>query len=207
MRSLKITSLVAALLLSFGSRAAFVTPGAPSGQEAARFKHGIEKHRTLACAECHTLTTERIEVEAFPGHATCVSCHNLAGEAMTKPRAFCGVCHEARPATKSDPALLRFPRQGEEANLTSAFRVRFSHPAHLKAQTADPACRATAIKQITLAIPAAAGRTPLCTDCHQRTESPATPEMTLETGHATCFQCHCDQPVKPSGQVAMPSMY
>jgi predicted CXXCH cytochrome family protein len=206
MRKLKVIGLVASLLLLLGSRAALGVPGAPRAQVAARFKHGIEKHRALSCAECHTLTPERIEVEAFPGHAACVSCHNLASESMTKPRAFCGVCHEARPITRSDPALLRFPHQGEEPSRASDFGMRFSHPAHLKAQAADPACRTTAIKQITLAIPSSAGRTPLCTDCHRRTESPATPEMTLETGHATCFQCHCEQPVKPSGQAAMPAI-
>jgi hypothetical protein len=207
MRKLKVIGLVASLLLLLGSRAALVVPGTPSVQEAARFKHGIEKHRTLTCAQCHTLTPERIEVEAFPGHAACVNCHNLAGEAMTRPRVFCGVCHEARPITKSDPALLRFPRRGEGGSVPSEFGIGFSHPAHLKAQSAGPACRATAIKQITLTTPSAAGRSPLCTDCHRRTESPATPEMTLDTGHTTCFQCHCEQPLKPSGQAVMPSMY
>jgi len=210
---LKVIGLVAMLLLSVGGRAGFVAPSVPSVPsvlDAARFKHGLQKHRTLACAECHTLTPERIEVEGFPGHAACISCHNLAGEAMTKPRVFCGVCHEARPITKSEPVLLRFPRfsrLGGGAGVPSDFGVRFSHPAHLKAQAADPACRATAIKQITPAMPSAAGRTPLCTDCHRRTEPPAAPEMTLETGHATCFQCHCEQPVKPLGQAAMPAMY
>lgn len=200
MRRWKLIGLIAPLLLLFGGRAGSVPQGL---RQEARFPHGKEKHRTLDCAKCHTLTPERIEVEAWPGHAACVSCHNLAMEAMTKPRIFCGVCHEAGPITKAKPALPRFPRHDEGRRAGSDFGVRFSHQAHLKPQAADPACRTTAIGQI-----AAAGRDPGCTDCHRRIDPPAgAPEMTLETGHAACFKCHCERPVSlPARQSAMPAM-
>jgi hypothetical protein len=153
----------------------------------ARFNHQHPKHQPVDCAQCHVISPEQIEVSELPGHATCVSCHNLAAETMAAGNAFCGVCHLEPVMTKARPALFEFPRSA----LKSEFGDDFSHPAHLKKQPHSVECGKGRESDVNAQ----------CARCHQLAgeQSPGKPEMKTSTGHATCFQCHCETPVKPPG--------
>ena len=167
------------------------SPTAESAQtrELASFPHGKDKHKTLECSRCHTITVAEPDVKDFPGHVSCAPCHNLALEALTKPIVFCGICHEAGPISKSHPSLFRFPKP----QVPTDFGTDFSHPSHLKPMR----------QRITFTpggeeVPGQFSQTPRCTDCHKRIQ-PATSslsEMTVETGHRTCFKCHGEPPLK-----------
>jgi len=169
--------------------------GAPVAQATrtrvgASFPHGKDKHKTLECSQCHKITPAEPNVKDFPGHASCATCHNLALEALTKPVLFCGICHEAGPISKARPALFRFPKP----QVPTDFGTDFSHPSHLKQMP-----QRIAFTSSTQEVSGQFLQTPRCTDCHKRTQpaSPGVPEMTLETGHRSCFKCHGEQPVKP----------
>jgi hypothetical protein len=180
--------LLEATLHARGDLARDEGPGATqrNTREEASFPHGSAKHKTLECSKCHSVTTAQPEVRKFPGHSSCSSCHNLALEALSKPVLFCGICHEARPASRQRAALFQFPKPRVETD----FGADFSHPSHLKPMPAS--ALSTSQTQTGL-------QTPRCTDCHQRISQPAagTPEMRIETGHSSCFKCHGEQPVKP----------
>jgi hypothetical protein len=165
------------------------------------FSHKSKKHSELGCAECHSLSRDKIEVKEFPAHNACVSCHNFAAEMMTPSGAFCGVCHEPAPISKSSAALLTFPQRKD----ASDFGYNFSHVGHLKPQPVETVCRQTSDAPAT-PIAAQTGREPRCADCHKKTEpaSKFSQEMTVETGHAVCFKCHCETPSAPA---VMPSMH
>src|SRR5437016_9073862 len=145
-RRRRVLSLVLLLLLGLCGQAGLVSSGtfeisrrtqiAPHSKESASYPHQSQKHQTLECSICHVLTPQEIEVKAFPGHDACISCHNFAVEGMTKSELFCGICHEARPVSKSQPALFQFPKR----RLVSDFGDNFSHSAHLKAQPLDVEC-------------------------------------------------------------------
>ena len=161
-------------------------PQPSQAKERASFPHDKDRHKTLDCSKCHSVTTAEPDVKDFPGHASCTGCHNLALEAMTKPLLFCGICHEGRPSSRSRPALFDFPKPQVQTD----FGSDFSHPSHLKpmpGQALNPGTQASSLQ------------TPRCTDCHQRTQPvrAGSPEMTIETGHRSCFKCHGEQPVKP----------
>ncbi len=166
--------------------------GAPITQstqtrELASFPHGKDKHKTLECSQCHKITRAEPDVKDLPGHVSCAPCHNLALEALTKPALFCGICHEAGPISKSHPSLFRFPKP----QVPTDFGTDFSHPSHLK-PLPRPVVFTTGNQEYSVL-------TPRCTDCHKRTQpaTPSVPEMTVETGHRSCFKCHGEQPVKP----------
>jgi hypothetical protein len=159
-------------------------------REAASFPHNKDKHKTLECSKCHALTPDEPDVKDLPGHVSCAPCHNLALEALTKPALFCGICHEAGPLSKSKPALFRFPKP----RVPTDFGTDFSHPSHLKPMPRQPAV-AGSVQEVSGQLL----QTPRCTDCHKRVQAATRdiPEMTIETGHRTCFKCHGEQPVKP----------
>jgi len=158
------------------------------------FPHKGKKHSELNCAQCHTVTSDKVEVKEFPTHAACVSCHNFAADMMAHADVFCGVCHESNPISKSEPALFQFPKPRS----SSDFGYNFSHVSHLKPQSVGVVCAGAGDRQ-------AYGNQPQCADCHKKTEpvGKSAPEMTIETGHAACFKCHCEDPkIRP----AMPGM-
>jgi hypothetical protein len=195
----KVVSLLFALVVGgyqlAGAPFSKATPQKPSEAKAeAAFPHKSEKHSELDCAKCHTVASDKIEVKEFPGHGSCISCHNFADEMVKHANAFCGVCHESKPISKSQPALFQFPKP----RTSSDFGYNFSHASHLKSQAVEVECARAEGRQKT-------GRRPQCADCHVRTglESKSATEMTIETGHAACFKCHCEEPrVRP----AMPGM-
>jgi hypothetical protein len=164
------------------------------------FSHKSKEHSELDCAQCHSVTRDKIEVNEFPLHNACVDCHNFASEMMTPEKSFCGVCHESTSISKSLPALLSFPKE----RAASEFGYNFSHAAHLKSQPVEPACPQSGDARPAVLM-AQAGRQPQCADCHRKIEAAGKPalEMAVETGHAVCFKCHCET---PSVSTAMPAM-
>lgn len=212
----RVSSLILTVFLGIGCQAGLVFSGAfgtsmrmpqvsPNSRELASFPHQSQKHRTLACSTCHVITPEEIEVKGFPGHAACISCHNFAVEGMTKPDLFCGICHASKAVSKSRPALFQFPKR----RLVSDFGDNFSHPSHLKAQMSDVECGHPSTGQAVspaISLQAIPDRTPRCADCHRKVEPVNTSlrELTSETGHLTCFKCHCEH---PKNRPAMPSRY
>lgn len=149
-------------------------------EKTARYNHQQRDHQKLKCSQCHAISSAQIEVRELPGHLTCLSCHDFAAETTTAGNAFCSVCHSERVVTKVRPALFQFPKPGVE----SEFGDNFSHPSHLKRQPGPVECVQDRANL--------AGRQ--CAGCHQLT--PGEPEMRTATGHAACFQCHCEEPKK-----------
>ena len=175
---------------------------APDANQRASFPHGKPKHSTLDCSKCHTISPADIDVKKFPGHAVCVACHNLALESINKPIAFCGICHEQRPGvliTKALPALFQFPKP----DVTKQFGDAFSHPTHMKPDAGRDvlANKAVAKQGLDGMGRRDFGPPPKCSDCHHTLVPPMTPEVSSDTGHKACFQCHNQQPL------AKPSMY
>ena len=155
------------------------------------FPHGKPEHKKLDCSKCHSVSAAKPEVEDFPGHRACISCHNFAAMVFSpKPVAFCAICHEGRAISKARPALFKFP--GPKP--ASDFGIDFSHVNHLK-----PLPAALADRVVLSHAQLTANQKPRCTDCHQRTEQPVTGarEMMIETGHSNCFKCHGENPIKP----------
>jgi hypothetical protein len=145
-------------------------------REQASFPHNKPEHRKIECSKCHTVTVDRPNVDAMPGHSSCISCHNFAAMAFsTEPVMFCAICHNGRPGSKLQAALFRFPKPG----IRGDFGNDFSHPGHLKPVEGR-------------------GSVPRCADCHQRLATPiGGREMSVQTGHTSCFKCHGEKPVKP----------
>jgi hypothetical protein len=186
--------LVCAFLAEAGAQNPSARQQSPGAREQTTFQHKSKKHSELNCAQCHSVTSDKMEVKEFPPHAACVSCHNFAAEMVIHAYAFCGVCHESKPISKSQPALFQFPKPRSSSDLGYIF----SHVSHVKPQSIDVECAQTDGGRAT-------GRQPQCADCHPRT-APAgnsATEMMVETGHTVCFKCHCEDPeIKP----AMPGM-
>src|SRR3990172_4680585 len=140
----------------------------------AKFGHGRKSHRPIPCSSCHSVSVARPNVTRFPGHKTCISCHNFAEMATRAFAGFCGVCHAGTPQSAVRPALFSFPRR----NLAGEFGISFSHSAHLKAVLKS----------------GAPDRTLGCRDCHSLVEPVGgripTPEVIMAEAHANCFRCH-----------------
>lgn len=172
-------------------------------------ERGLKGHRDLVCSECHLISTQPpytvsgrpspeakdVPVSPFPGHASCVQCHNFALMLFTKP-GYCGICHEQNALSTSQPMLFS---QFQTPRVRTDFGSDFSHVTHRKTLPSGLTLvplnqRSSALAQSQLAI----GATPLCSDCHARTQSTTTaaPELTMETGHVTCFTCHLQKPAQ-----------
>lgn len=170
-------------------------------------KDGLKGHRELDCAACHQIETvspytvtgkpspnlNTGVTSPFPGHASCVSCHNFALMSFTKP-AFCGICHAANPQSPQQPGLFKEFQTEPQA---SDFGVAFSHPAHRQPLPTGlnilPGNRRSAVlAQADLRL----GKSPLCTDCHAPAAGAVTqePRYQAETGHPVCFTCHQQVP-------------
>ncbi len=166
-------------------------------REQATFPHGRDKHKTLECSKCHKIEPGNIDETRFTGHASCLTCHNLAVEDIMRPVTFCGICHNGRAVSKQQPALFKYPK----VTGSTDFGIAFSHPAHLKPRTSAAPTRAS-LNNPLLNLSVLGGDTPRCDDCHkpnetgtQNTAAQKTPEMTSATGHPSCFVCHGDQPL------------
>lgn len=152
-----------------------------SGGRHASFPHDKKTHRKLECSKCHALSSDTHEVEKFPGHASCVSCHNFAAQP-----GLCGICHEGRAVSKAQPSLSRFPKPGVDTD----FGIDFSHRAHLKPVEGAIAAAHQGIQHL---------QNPKCANCHKRIEPVPSrgQDVAIRTGHPACFECHGDKPVKP----------
>src|SRR5262245_60442431 len=125
--------LVGAFFSDAGAQNLSARQKSPGAGEQNTFQHKSKKHSELNCAQCHSVTIDKIEVKEFPPHAACVSCHNFAAEMVIHADAFCGVCHESKPISKSQPALFQFPKPRSSTD----FGYIFSHLSHLKPQSVD----------------------------------------------------------------------
>lgn len=105
-----------------------IAPQAGLSRDRAFFPHDKPGHRKVDCSKCHTITPQQIDETRFPGHVACVTCHNLALEAISRPVTYCGICHNSQVITKAKPALFLYPKPGGVRD----FGMDFSHPAHLK---------------------------------------------------------------------------
>lgn len=170
-----------------------------TSRERASFDHKRKEHAKVDCNACHRVTPQQMEVESFPAHPTCISCHNFAKEFFTRGTAFCGVCHQGGPTSKSSAGLFNFKERTDQLHALSGsdFGIDFSHPAHRKPLPKDFVFRpitttSSDVPQTRLT----AGQTARCTDCHQRIKKARAGEneMTIEKGHSTCFQCHGMKP-------------
>jgi hypothetical protein len=170
-------------------------------------KNGLRGHRELDCGVCHMIAAQppyqvtgkpSPKVDApvespFPGHASCVECHNFALMSFVKP-AFCGVCHNQNPQSPAQPGLFN---QFQTAQAAGDFGIAFSHIAHRQPlptglQLAPAGMRSPGLAKAALSL----GAAPLCTDCHAPVQPPRAnqPEQTTETGHPNCFTCHLQAP-------------
>ena len=211
MRQLKITLLLLAGLTLFGmciqrGAQAQATPPPRKFEHAKAGKDGKQGHRDLACSQCHlssdqapyavvgkaTPNLKGAPVTPFPGHASCVQCHNFAVMAFLKP-SYCAVCHDKNPTSVQEPGLFAAFQTARNA---TDFGTDFSHVAHRKPiandlQISEPALRSPMLAQAIL-MP---GATLLCNDCHIQSKFVANqPEFAIESGHATCFTCHLVKP-------------
>jgi hypothetical protein len=212
MRQLKITFLLLACLALFGMRVQ-KTAQAQAAQSPRKFEHakvgkdGKQGHRDLACSQCHvsadqppyavvgkgTPGIKDAPVTPFPGHASCVQCHNFAVMAFLKP-SYCAVCHQSNPTSTQQPGLFA---DFQTARNATDFGTDFSHVTHRKPlsndmQIAPPESRSPMLAQAKLTPGAAL----LCNDCHiQKPFAANQPEFGIESGHATCYTCHLAKPV------------
>jgi hypothetical protein len=199
--------MAAALLVAGGALIAFssarsVRSGAQVADSAqdrsgrGLFAHDQKEHRKLDCAKCHsTSQSDQPKVKEFT-HNKCITCHNFALEvfkqAAGRPGVFCAVCHDGRPMSKDQPALLaRFPTPQK-----SDFGMTFSHEAHRKTLPRDLLIRPTEMQSGAFASRFKPGFVAGCIDCHQLTVpvGPVVRDIRTETGHAACFVCHGQQP-------------
>ncbi|MBI1765143.1 MAG: hypothetical protein HYR56_27340 [Acidobacteria bacterium] len=202
--------------------AALATP-AQMPQKGGKFPHGqagkqsLKGHRDLGCADCHLIglqppyqvtgkpspNVNPAVATPFPGHASCVACHNFALMSFAKP-AFCGVCHERNAESPTQPGVFdRF----QTARLASDFGIAFSHVAHKQALPSGLTLAPVNDRTSSLAkAQLQSGSAPLCTDCHAKLQTSFAqfkadqPELAVETGHPTCFTCHLQKPVSQTTQ-------
>lgn len=189
--------------------------GAPqqnlSAKQRASFPHDTKRHSQINCSDCHAVSAAVPDVRTFPKHGSCIGCHNFAGEAFAKPVQFCGICHEGRPTSRSNPALFGF--QEKTGRLVSDFGMKFSHLSHLKKipenlQIVPVGARTAEVVQL------APGQDPKCTNCHKQDDSSkrgdsrkaSLQEMSIEKGHSTCFQCHGENPADARPATEFPAM-
>jgi predicted CXXCH cytochrome family protein len=208
-RKLKISILLLACLAAYWLQAASSAAQLRGGKfpHAQAGKQGLQGHRDLACSQCHTSSAQPpyevtgkpspgvtlVMQTQFPGHASCVQCHNFAAMFFAKP-AFCGICHAGRAESLAQPGLFA---SFQTARAASDFGIDFSHPAHRRPLPAGlsivaAASRSAALRQAQLAEGAALR----CTDCHARIASANAQEFSTESGHTVCFTCHLQKPAQ-----------
>jgi len=154
------------------------------------FAHEQKDHLKVECAKCHTVTSAKPRVTKFPGHATCIACHNFAKETTTRFVQFCAECHSGIPESPELPALFRFPKR----DAPSDFGISFSHVSHSKPFPQGRELR-TGSYQVSQ------GQSLKCVACHQvQLAVMKVPDVITGFDHSSCFVCHGQQPV------ASPSM-
>jgi hypothetical protein len=221
MRGIKRAILIFTCLLAcsayFGTgvlNARFAQPAPRGGKfpHAKAGERGLKGHRDLTCSECHLIATrppytvsgkpspeaKDVPVSPFPGHASCVQCHNFALMLFTKP-GYCGICHQQNALSTAQPMLFD---QFQTSRARSDFGSDFSHVAHRKPLPDGLTLVPAAQRSSTLArAQLASGAAPRCTDCHApiQAATASAQELTTETGHVTCFTCHLQKPSQVQG--------
>ena len=165
----------------------------------ATFTHRRAEHAKVSCNACHSVTPQRIEVNYFPGHTSCIGCHNFAKEYFGRGTTFCGVCHTSTPTSAARSNLFDFKERTRtlQSQSGSDFGIDFSHPAHRKPLPQDFVIQPTGVNtSAQTPLKLSAGQGAKCTDCHQlvKTARAGDRELTIEKGHSTCFQCHGMKP-------------
>lgn len=163
------------------------------GGHGSSFDHRSKEHSKINCSACHKVSAAQPEVRDFPGHLQCINCHrhqNFAEQAIVNFSTFCTVCHRGKPISKNAPKMFDFVTRTRQ--LQSDFGIDFSHVAHRKPLPQDLEVRRFPDSRFRISL----SESPKCDDCHQRIEPrPANaPEMVIEKGHSTCFQCHNEKP-------------
>jgi hypothetical protein len=156
----------------------------------ASFPHAQAKHRTLVCANCHTVTVRKPDVKEFPGHSACASCHDFSQEAISHYATFCAICHAGKSESAARPPLFAFPK----TQVPTEFGVTFSHVSHLNALMKSMKVSNTSLSTQT--------KTQNCSECHvpvvpAKMAKPVIPDMGLGAAHSNCFRCHGEKPKHP----------
>lgn len=159
-----------------------VSPSAQSaGLDYSRFLHTSDRHRSLACTNCHERGGDNSITPRFPGHKACTGCH--LAQFVTPAVPMCVICHS--DVKSSNPGLKSFPAQFQES-----FNVRFDHSQHMTGAARPPngcnACHARPLARgAALSIPGGITAHNECYSCH-------TPNSKSAAGReiASCGTCH-----------------
>ncbi|HWM85362.1 MAG TPA: hypothetical protein VNO33_05975, partial [Kofleriaceae bacterium] len=177
-------AILAATLAAPGCRSGVdrVAP-VPSDSERGRFPH--QRHRAVACTECHRVEDVLAGRAARPGaddHAPCdrARCHQA--EFLASPGALCTVCHSrvAPGETSSSPNATQ-PAPYPPPTGRRALAAEFSHATHLDAGRME----------------GQVGFHLACSDCHELSGEELAPP-----GHAVCGRCHAPE-ASPTGTPTM----
>jgi hypothetical protein len=189
------------------------TPG--SAAKYAAFAHSSNKHKSLACNECHQIPTtwtarrDFPDVADFPEHAACVRCHRQ--QFFTRPAmigtgpAICTVCHLKAAPREAARFAFGNPNGANQTLRPKAerqFTIEFPHDKHQNVIAKARSLNATLVR-VSFARETDDKRADYnnCTICHQRNDellSPATntPDQsgkffkTVPRSHDACFGCH-----------------
>ncbi len=195
-----------------------VTPG--SAAKYAAFAHSSNKHKSLACNECHQIPTtwtakrDFPDVADFPEHAACVRCHRqqfFTRQAMigTGP-AICTVCHPKAAPREAARFAFGNPNGANQPLKPKAerqFTIEFPHDKHQNVIARLEWHRLQSVKfeshHRLKTVPPDEKRPDYnnCSICHQRNDEllpPVTnpPDQsgkffkTVPRSHDACFGCH-----------------
>lgn len=146
-----------------------------------RFLHTSERHRALACTNCHERANDNSITPRFPGHKACTGCH--LAQFVTPALPMCIICHSE--VKSSNPPLKSFP-----AKFNESFNVRFDHSQHMtgavRPQNGCNACHGRPLARgVALSIPGGISAHNDCYSCH-------TPNSKSAAGReiASCGTCH-----------------
>ena len=188
----------------------------PIDSESGRFPH--QRHRTVACTECHRLEDVLAGRPARPGvdeHAPCDRSRCHQAEFLAPPGPLCRICHgeislgaaAPSPALRPNPSLFPAPGGGPSpaplptpTPTAAASDEATTRPAPYPPSTGRRALAAEFSHAGHLDLPhmeARVGFHVSCSDCHE----PARGEL-RPPDHAVCARCHAPEASLPG----MPTM-
>lgn len=227
MRRLLNIALLTLIAVIFAGHWAFDV----DAQNRGRFSHSTAQHKKLNCSACHKIPTSNWastsgfpDVQDYPGHASCVSCHRQDFFRGNQP-AFCGVCHSVvgprgkarfpfpHPTRNSDFSTI-FPHNVHQDVIAEFAPPRDERPyavAHFVMASFSPLrnddppptfnncaiCHETVSKTPRHAVRISPGMKPLTDAAAETFEPKAGFFKDMPTGHAACFTCHYQGP-KPT---------
>lgn len=131
-----------------------------SGLDFSKFMHSSDRHRRLACADCHRREADNSKLPKLPGHKACTDCH--LPQFVTANVPMCAICHT--DLNSRNPPVKGFPS-------IRSFNAVFDHAQH-NTGAARPAngcvaCHAPAARRAAaLTIPAGFNAHGQCYSCH-----------------------------------------